>query len=370
MYSLFQYDPKIEYGTLHLSEWTYLKDGFTRNLLALFDHYRHNSYSVKPDHLLCRIIQSIGIPLTLNSDRYMSNVYALGLTLASPFQLTSSINSGKVFNGVFYGKGNQEILIATDEWFDINKVEKNWRNLTPVRVITHPFTDLEMNIPDGQVKSREQGLVVLSINIALLAVMWRAFYQNELAMQTANPEYVMRNVMQFVAMYVLPNMLASHLDFALFNRIDRLQRKLPVHKTRSMHPVYQTDYSKQVTALQLRMLSILERSNYSFGATLFFIPAVERENMEKVMLMPSMTPTRQVLWAMVIARLGVLKFLINTAKYGAKMRDQKEVDAIGETLSKLKRQRVFDSVLPNELYDSTMLTIDEIVKRTQFTQIV
>ncbi len=369
MYSLFHHDPKIEYGTVHLSEWTALKEGLRRNLVALLNHYRHASYSVAADHLLVQLLQSINIPLSLTVDRYISNVYPVALSLTSPFHLTSPINSGKIFNGTFYGKGNQEVLIAVDEWFDAAKVELDWENITAVRVLRHPFSDLDLNVPNGKVKSQEQGVAVITINIALLAVQYRAFYYAERQLQKDDPNHVPRNMMQFVHMYVLPNMLGSHLDYALFNRINNLQRKTPIHKTKVGHAIFLTDYSKQVTSLQVRMLEILKRSNYSFGATLFFIPAVIRKDLEKVLLLPDVVPTRQILWSLILARLPVLLFLINTAKYGTKMRNQKEADEIGETLAKLKRQRVFESVLPVELYQSTMSTIDEVVQKMQFTQI-
>lgn len=369
MYSLFQYDPKIEYGTVHLSEWTYLKDGLTRNLVTVLNHYRHNSYSVAADHLLVQLLQSINVPLSLSLDRYFANVNPVALSLASPFRLTSPINSGKIFNGTFYGKGNQEVLIAVDEWFDAEKVAKDWENITPVRVIRHPFSDLELNIPNGRIKSQEQGVVVVAINIALLAVQYRSFYYAELNKQKADPTYVPGNMMQFVYMFVLPNMLGSHLDYVLFNRISNHLRHIPNHKTRPGHPMMLTDYSRQVATVQLRMLEVLKRSNYSFGATLYFLPAVVRENMERALLVPDVAPTRAVLWALILARLPALLFLIDTAKYGTRMRNQKEADEIGETLARLKRQRVFDSVLPAELYEETMATIDEVVEKMKFTQI-
>jgi len=360
MYSLFQnYDQK-EYGIVRLTEWKYMHDCLRRNLVAILEYYQNTSVSVASDHLLVQLLQSIAIPHSLSIERYYANIAPLALTLAFPFHLTSPISTGRPFNGVFYGKGNREVIIAVDEYFDPVIADKNWRALTPVKVLRHPFTDLRLNIPDGTVKSQEQGIVVITINIPMLAVQYRAFRREEMLRVESGVVDAERNIMQFVMMYPLSNLLMTHLDQALFNRFNHLFQDLPVHTGRSYHPFHLTDYSRRVTDIHKKLLGIMENSNYNFGATLAFIPGAVQNDMERAMLLPDIVPTRQVLWSLVLARLPALLFLISSAKYGAKMRNQMEVDQIVETFLRLKRQRVFESTLPGELYKETMQLIDSI----------
>lgn len=361
MYSLFQNYDKKEYGVIRLAEWDYMRNQLRRNLITILEYYQNTSVSVATDHLLIQILQSLVIPLSLSTERYYANIEPLALTLASPFQLTSPINVGRPFDGVFYGRGNKEIIVAVDEYFDPIVADKNWKLLTPIRVLRHPFTDLRLNIPDGKVKSQEQGTVVLSLNIPMLAIQYRAFRREEQQRVAAGVVDVQRNVMQFVMMYPLSNLLMSHLDQALFNRFDNLSKDLPVETGRSYHPFHLPDHGKRISVIHQRLLHILRRSNYNFGATLAFIPGAVQNDMERAMLVPDVVPTRQVLWSLVLARLPALLFLISTAKYGAKMRDQMEVDLIAETFLRLKRQRIFESTLPGELYKETMSIIDEII---------
>lgn len=368
MYSLFHRDPKAEYGIARLAEWTQLKDGLQRNLDTVLHYYRHAPHSVASDHLLVQILQSINVPQSLPVSRYYSNVFALAYALTSPFQLTSSINAGKIFNGVFYGKGNKEIILLDDDWFVPEEAEKNWQNLVPVKTLRHPFTDLEMNIPDGKARGKEQGTAVVSVNIALLAVMHRSFAIEERRKAQVDPDYVALNTMQFIYMYVLPNMLASHVDYTIFNRINHLQQGWTINRSKQDHPFPLIDYSRQVTAVQVRLLDILKKSSYSFSMTLAAIPAVTRKDLEQALLMPDVVPTRQVLWSLILARLPALLFLINTARGKGRTRDQQEIDEIGETLARLRRQKAFEQVLPLELYKSTMDIIDIIISKTAFTQ--
>lgn len=364
MYNLFQTYSGKEYGILRLPEWAQYRDALRRNLATLIQFYNNTSYTVAPDHLLVRILQSIMLGQKMDTERYYANLVPLALTLASPFSLTSPINTGRVFNGVFYGKGNQEVIVAIDDYFDPLVAQKNWKSLTPVRVLRHPFTDLMLNVPNGQTKSIEQGVCVITVNIPMLAVQYRAFCQEEKLRVDSGATDAQRNVMQYVAMYALPGMLFTHLDQALFNRINHLWNNFPIHQGRSYHPMHLTNYSQQISGMQLRMIEQLKRSGYNFAQTLAYIPGAVQNDMEKAMLVPDVVPTRQVLWALVLARLPALLFLFNTAKNGAKIRDQKEVDQIAETFLQLKRQRVFETSLPSELYKSTMTMIDKIVTMT------
>lgn len=364
MYSLFQNYSGKEYGVLRLTEWSQYRDALRRNLATLIQFYNNTSYTVAPDHLLVKILQSIALGQNMTTERYYANLTPLALTLASPFNLTSPINTGRVFNGVFYGRGNQEVIVAVDEYFDPIKAEKNWKSLTPVRVLRHPFTDLMLNIPNGQTRSMEQGICVITVNIPMLAMQYREFCQEEKLRVESGATDAQRNVMQYVAMYALPGMLFSHLDHALFNRINHLWNNLPIYHGRSYHPMALVDYGKQITGVQLRMIEQLKRSGYNFAQTLAYIPGAVQNDMERALLVPDVVPTRQVLWSLVLARLPALLFLFNTAKNGAKIRDQREVDQIAETFLQLRRQRVFETSLPPELYKQTMTLIDKIVTMT------
>jgi hypothetical protein len=363
VYSIFNLNPKIEYGTVHLPEWKYIQDTYLRNLDIILTYYRNNVVSVNSSHLLVKILMSINLPLLLSTERYYANVDSLSLILANPFQLTSSINTGRIFDGVFYGKGNKEIIIAIDEQFDFELANKKWESLSPVKVLRHPFTDLQLNIPDGNRKSLESGTCVITINIAMLAIQYRAFYFNEKKLEKQIGSTPL-NVMQFINMYVLPNMLLTHLDQALFNRFSSVWNGIYPKHNKNYHPFYLTNLDKYLNNQYTRLVEMIKRTNYSFGAKLFTIPAVGAKNMEKAMLVPEVVPTRQVLWSLVLARLPVILFLVKTAKYGSRMRDSLEISRIGETLLLLRRQRVFET-LPNDIFEDTMKQIDTIISLCQ-----
>ena len=68
--------------------------------------------AVESSHFLVRLLQSITVPQSQNIERYYDNVDAISLNVSMALKMTSAISKGEMFDGVFYGKGNPEILIA------------------------------------------------------------------------------------------------------------------------------------------------------------------------------------------------------------------------------------------------------------------
>lgn len=361
MYSLIDVDPNKEYGVARVPEWKAVRDGLQRNLLAMLQHYRHLAYAVAPDHLLVQLLQSINVPLSMNSDRYYSNISLNALAVANTFQLTTPFGEGKVFRGVFFHKGVSEVILAFDEAFDYERVEKEWQHATPVRVLRHPFTDVVLRLPNGRFANPQSGIAVIAVNAALLAFQYRAFARSEQQLQKVDPSYTQKNLMQFVHMYVLPNMLESYLDYALFNRVNHLLLDLPMSALPSREAVHLPNYTRQVDYVLNKVLGLLAASEYTAPASLAAIPAVTHPDLRAVMYVPDVVPTRQILWSVILARLPMLLFLIRVTGHEGRVSNQTGLAGVAVMLSRFKRQRVFDAVLPKELYQPTMDAIDEIV---------
>jgi len=362
MYSLVDVDPKKEYGVARLPEWKAVQDGLKRNLVAFLLHHRHASYSVASDHILVQLLQSLNVPHSLNDSRYLSNVLSVGLQTANALRFVTPFGSGKLFQGVFFNSFIREVIIAYDEPFNITKVIDHWEDATPVRFLRHPYSQLGLHVPNGKVGGTQEGLAIIGVNVSLLAVQYRAFCEQERLYQLANPEHALRNVMQFVHMFVLPNMLESYLDYALFNRIDELSQG--VHAPRApgrKEAIYMASFENQVVSLYSRILDLLRASSYTAPMTLAAIPVAAAPDLRTVMFVPDVAPTRPILWSVILARLPLLLFLVRTTQVNGKLPNQAGLLDVRVTLTRLKSQKVLDSTLPKELHQSTMATIDEIL---------
>ncbi len=360
MHNFFTTTSAISQGIHRLPQWQYVRDGLRQNLATVIEYYRKNPTSVHSAHFLVRLLQSITVPQSQNLERYYDNVDAMAMNLSMALQMTSSIYRGKLFNGVFYGEGNSEILIANSDDFDIFEADKHWKNLTPIRVLRHCRSDLAMNLPDGTNTGIEEGISVITINIPMLAIQYRAFRINEF--NVTSDEDSQRTIGQFIRMFVIPNMLASHVDHALFNRIMNLVENRPMGESKHKHSFFLPDYSKQVNRLQQEILESLTRASRDFTGTLRTVPLVVKEDLEQLMMVPDIAATRQVSWALTISRLPALLFLFKMAKGGPGTRNQSQVNRILRDVLAYKSQHVMESMLPLELFYEVQDDIQAIAK--------
>jgi hypothetical protein len=367
MYSLFNPASNISQGTLKPASWIYVNNGLKHNLADVIKFYRKNPMAVKSSHFLVKLLQSITIPQSQNLERYYSNVDAISLKLSMTFGMTSSIYRGHSFNGIFYGPGNIEFLIATDESFDLFEENNNWENIQAVKVLRHPRSDLGLNILDGSDISYEKGIAVISINIPLLAVQYRAFRLAEIAATTDDDgEQVesQRTIMQFIHMYVLPNMLFSHLDYAIFNRIFNLELNRPLGEIPKNHSFYLPDYSSKMTKVHNEILDYIRNTNSSFYGMLQTIPVVVKKNVEEVMMLPDIAITRQVLWVLVIARLPELLFLCKLTKESTGNKNQSEINRIIRYFLNYKYDNIFRQMLTSDTLEDVLDDIEDIKSYT------
>ena len=218
MYKLFNVASNVEAQIHTPPVWNNIKKLLNHNLDRVIRYYRQSPMAVKSSHLLVRLLHSIAVPKSQHIIRYYSNVSDIALEVAMSMGITSSLYKGRVFNGIFYGEGSQEIIIAHDTPFDYLDIEDNWENLEPIKVVRHSRSDLGMNIPDGTVTGNNDGVAVIMINVVMLALQYRAFREQEARFRLMNGINE-RSIYQFVHMYPLTNMIRSQTDCALFNRL-------------------------------------------------------------------------------------------------------------------------------------------------------
>lgn len=312
MIELFREAPPIERGTLLPPTWPFIRRGLALNLQRVKAfHYRHHPTAVKSNHLLIRILQSIAVDkVNHDTNRYYQLIEPIALNVSMAHKLTSSIYKGRLFRGVFYGQTTPEVIIAIDEPFDPVWVHENWAQVSAVKPLLHPKTDLDLHIPDGQDYSQEDGLCVIAINIAMLAMQYRAFrlIQNR---STDSP----KSINQFIAGYVLPNMLDAHLDLAIANRVFAAHLSDTRYKNTVFrkHSFSLSNYTPHVDLAIERTLDNIRKSSKDFQTIQQSIPAVTANSALEALLMPDIMPAMQVNWAALVARLRALYALSSLA---------------------------------------------------------
>lgn len=360
MYNLFNLMSTANSGGHKFPDWHFVRDGLRRNLGTVIRFYRKNPMAVQSSHFLVKLLQTITIPQSMNLERYYDNVDGLALHVSMALKMTSSISRGQMFDGIFYGQGSPEILIAHTDSFDINEANRNWQNVCAVRVLRHAKSDLALNLPNGYRSGSESGMAVIAINIPMLAIQYRAFRLNEMQIAEGDNES-QRSITQFIHMYVLPNMLFSHLDIAVFNRLDNMRKGAPLGESNIHHSFYLPDFSDKADKALVNIVGHLQSSGKDFTGVLKTTPLVTKENLFELFALPDVAPTMQVLWALVIARLPAVAFLFQLLKNGPGVTDRHQVNRVLREVNKWRTNNLMKTMLPLEYYYEVVDEIEEIV---------
>lgn len=308
MYNLFNDRLTVKRGSLRFTDYDYCINVLNKNLKTVLEYNRSNPTSVTSNHFLVKLIESVSVSSHLDVDIYMDRVEDVSDSLSMSLGMTSPLSSGKVFSpGVFYGHGSSEIIIYISEKISVNEVENNWENLQPCKFLMHPKSDLGLDVPKGEQNSLETGYSVITIDIPLLMSQYRMWRQRERKLNKDDQ----KTVMQFVSMFVLPNMLESQLKIALFNRLSNFLFNRPNGISGIKKPFFLINVDKRLDKNLKMMVSNYKNYNYNYDHVLEGIRIFGDETLRDVIKIPNMAFTRQVTWALTIVRIPIILFLLN-----------------------------------------------------------
>lgn len=304
MKSIFNVSPALQRGLIIPGAWAQARRGLSRNLLQVMDYYHSRNIATKSSHFLVQLINGVRISYEAPLERFYQLMVTQESAIGQFHKMTSPIYSGGFVEGLFYGKGVQELVVTSNESFDYTHAAKHWKDQEPVKVLTHPKCDLDMHIPNGVSYSAEQGVAVVSVNIPLLMVMYRSFVIEQVLASRAGA--TPKTTSQFVHTYVLPNMLPTHLDQAIINRFVRLATKTKFEKSERKHVMALADWDSQTDKVLQEIAGVLNSVNMPLYDMLYHIPVVDRTNAFEALAVPQNAPTRQYAWAEAVMRLPTL----------------------------------------------------------------
>lgn len=345
MYQLFNLTPAAASPVVLSPRWLSIRDGLRRNLVTSISYYRTNPTIVKSDHLLVKLLNAVNVPYSLPAERYVDVVSARSEDLSMFFKLTSARYKGQAFTpGPFYGPRVAELIISHQEAFNPWEAEARWRELSPVRVLRHPVSNFGLQLPDGVDRNSESGMSVVAINIPLLALQHRTWLLEEAARVAVTGESP-KSTAHFLRQYVIPNMLVSHLDYLIFNRMDCITKGLPFGQALTKHSFAMIDYTPRLDPVLAQLVGYLQTSTRSWSGMLETIPGVTRKNLASILELPKIPRTRQVEWALAVSRLPALDWLMSVTKIAPRTRNGTEVNRLLRRLKAYENEAIWDQSL-------------------------
>lgn len=343
--------------------WAYASSGLRRNIQLLQDYYRNAGYATRGNHLLVRILNSLGVQIETPLERFYEIVNAKTHRYSLHFKLTSPVYSGQLHDGVFYGTHTKEILIADDTTDSPYRIQKQWRTYPSIKVLDHPRSDLDCLLPNGKANSVETGTATIAINISAMAVQFREYLlqQAQRIDLNENPQ----TVPMFVHKVLLPNMLESHLDTALLNRFINLAIGKPMGSSLQKHPIYTVDMSKHVDGVYRNLLKTFQSQDVEYETYLRSIPLVYQTHAQDLLKLPELAPTRQLTWAEYVTRLKTIEFLFRISPSSGSKMSAQDQNYLLKKIVQYSSDGIFRQISDSETYLQTIRTTKEIVSMAE-----
>lgn len=307
MQSLFRLGRESNTGSIKLRQWDYAVSGLINNVKKIEQFYQDYPIAVNGSHLLAKLIQTINVSRNLSFDRYIANCSSRSLNVAQSLKLTSALSKGQVWDGVFYGSGTKEIILAHDSLFSIHDIHENWKEYNPVTVLLHNQTNTALLIPDGRVSSTDKGVAVIAINLPMLMAMYYRFNAEqdtiELGGGTRNTLY------QFIHSYALGGMIRSHLDNVIVNRLYNRVSGIPVTDAIRKHSFFTNNYDAALDVSADMQLEYLRNMKCRFSGVMYATHLPVSGNLWNFSELPEIPSTLQAFWALAISRMKIMALL-------------------------------------------------------------
>lgn len=341
MYTLFNDPPRFDPGIIVAPGWRQLRVDFYTEINKIAKYYRNSSHFVTNEHILAKILLSSKAVFKGNPLKYAEAVRSQSESSITAWGLHSAWTNGRMPDkSWFYNNAVTELLVYDDSTFDEQAEFINWTDIEAVKVHHHPFDDVGMGIPNGRyLGGNKNGYAVISINVAKLMLQYEG-YLKALSNSGAGTRF---NPHNFIYSYVLVNMLKSHMDCALRNRLVTLfEGGIPTKNPRS-HNIALNDLSLQVSNYLIRVLEFLQKGAFEFNKVVGNMPAFSAQYQPEVLMLPEIAPTRYVSWILDLARAPLLRFLLEYNNRAANYKNLYYINEIKRSYS----QTINDKTIPN-----------------------
>lgn len=317
MYELFEKQRNNERARQTFPKFDYVKDRMTEDANKVIAFTRRFPGFVHSDNYIASFINSITVPFNGNMGHYANMVGDAAMRLSRTVGMVSSINQGRVYTKGYFGRRDtSEIVIAVDTDFDLSDLKDRWMDLRPIRYLHHETTDITFPILFGK-DSRygkdipDIGYTVIEVNVTMLMVQYQYWIMSTESQQQGEHQ----SIAQFAKMYPLVNAIWSYTDIAIFNRLKELTYKLnPIPVSNNYHNYAINDVGGKLDTALKEMVEYLSKTRLDFISVFRCIPMLSAPNLWEALEPPSTAPTRQVEWALSIARLPAVAWYLVIAE--------------------------------------------------------
>jgi hypothetical protein len=365
MYTRFNTKSAVNYALVTPASWLNLSREVSQTVKTFIAYSQRTPSAVSSDHLLVKLIMLMGIPVSLPADRYYYHVLnnyrpvaeALGLGTDRQTPKLSITNSKMKL----YKHAKVEVGIAYDDVLLAENIERDWRNLTPVNILSHGSHDIS---PKLLINAEYQTMpyVVYSINVPLLMLQFHAWYKNNLSTMAAGTRH---NLMQFVKMYPLSNAVYSHVNLALIESV--------YAATHTTVGVSNSQDKTDVGNFVMNSSKLLRDYSSEAADSILAVPMTYEGIMANLKTLsgnawdsfklPPISPMSQTCWPLSLAALRYWTILTTLCGRDLQRMNRTRINSIKREYGMFSTEAMWKRELPNDVFISTIAEKDKLFSR-------
>lgn len=358
MHNLFNTQTSISDVTHTLNGWNNARKALYAEMNKLASRFREASDWLNNSHPLVQLLTADRTPLLKDADSMIDMARRRWLRDAQLYGISTiytRVNSRA--DNIAYPNTVREYLAMDDSIPYGNEIKLNWKDLEPIKVLDHPYYDLNLSIPNGKFtgEMRGQPIACISINIPVLVLqyrMWQKYEAERQGIEIDNPAI-------FLIRYPLFNILNSHMNVVIKNRLELHYRDVEPAKFKRLNTggVAVNDTSHYVDRALLHLTGIMKNGKFRFDEINALVPQLSLTSVKDTLYLPEMTFTRSVRWAYDLSRLRWLAFLLEYNEEVSSERNRDELAYVQRRLKVMKNDR--------EFYESLGVTEDGLYARIE-----
>lgn len=265
---------------------------------------------LKDTHPIIKLLDSLPPMNAMNMMRYYDYLEDVEMDIAHGQHINTEINTYPPLEGEFYGGDIADILVATTltrPTWSSEGLLADWSSTSALRVLYHPSSDLNLNLPDGQRQHHESGYSIIAVDIPLLAVQYRTWA----TLENRKPLEERESTGMFVYQHVLGNMLDHQLTLSLMNRYMRTYNGEEQTKSIIKPILALPDFSNGVDKEYQEVIDTLLRMNASIDDVLDNAPLRLGETLRTSLPFNRLVSTRQISWLLWLVWLPWIKHALS-----------------------------------------------------------
>lgn len=337
MHNLFNNTRLFNSGVQVLPEWNNARQAIYAELQKLQRYFSESSEWVLNTHPLVKLLKDDTTPLYDNADYTIELARNTWLEKAEMFGISTPHRRANYMpNNIAYPNNVNEYLVMDDSIPNGLDAKLKWKRLEPIRVLDHPYDDLNLAVPNsrfiGDIKYGNKAYICINIPVLILQYrLWQHYEAERGGLDPDSPHI-------FLARYPLFNIINSHMDIAIRNRlITHYNQATPApFKRLRVGGVSVNDTSHYVDRSLLACMKIITSESMTFDAINQQVPQLSLPSMAQSLILPEMTYTRSVRWVYDASRITWLGFL---ADYQNTHGNEKNREAIAYMQRRVKSMR-------------------------------